>query len=290
MSPVQHMLALSVISAIGCGISMLFLLTTIVVYLSYWRYVRSDRATILMHLCVALLAAYLLFLVGINRTENKDVCTGFTAVLHYIFLVVFFLMLAEGIEVAFTVLYVFSTRSRIRWLLPLSWLVPVVIVAISMGATKLEGYGNSQFCWLSVYSITGVLWAFVAPVILIIIINAVILFLVIRALFNTHTMMTKAARDQAKTAMRSLCVLLPVMGVAWIFGVFSVNEEMVIFQYLFAIFNSLQIKDAINQTRRRKRSMADLGTKSTSQSGNTNPVSMADLITKVPHRDVILIL
>ncbi|XP_069141358.1 uncharacterized protein [Argopecten irradians] len=286
-TPVQHALALSIISAIGCGISMLFLLITIVVYLAYWRYVRSDRATILMHLCIALFAAYLLFLVGVNRTENKDVCTGFAAVLHYIFLVVFFLMLAEGVEVAFTVLYVFSTRSRIRWLLPLSWLAPAVIVAISMGATNLEGYGNSQFCWLSVYSTTGVLWAFVAPVLVIIVINAVILFLVIRALFNTHTMMTKAAREQAKTAMRSLCVLLPVMGIAWVFGVFSVNEDMVIFQYLFAIFNSFQgfliflfhclinrqIKDAINHSRRRKRSMADIGTKSSSQSANINSKS-----------------
>lgn len=30
-------------------------------------------------------------------------------------------MLAEGIEIAVTVLYVFSTKSRIKWLLPAAW-------------------------------------------------------------------------------------------------------------------------------------------------------------------------
>ena len=45
-----------------------------------------------------------------------------------------------------------------------------------------------------------------------------------------------------RTSLRSLCVLLPIMGLTWIFGVFSVNEDLVAFQYIFAIFNSLQVR------------------------------------------------
>jgi hypothetical protein len=41
--------------------------------------------------------------------------------------------------------------------------------------------------------------------------------------------------------MRSICVILPLFGVTWVFGVFSINEDLVVFQYLFAIFNSLQV-------------------------------------------------
>ena len=51
----------------------------------------------------------------------QDACIAVAALLQYIYLVVFFLMLAEGIEIAVTVLYVFSTKSRIKWLLPAAW-------------------------------------------------------------------------------------------------------------------------------------------------------------------------
>ena len=43
---------------------------------------------------------------------------------------------------------------------------PVVIVAISLGATQAVGYGSSEACWLDVKS--GVVWAFIGPAILII--------------------------------------------------------------------------------------------------------------------------
>ena len=44
-----------------------------------------------------------------------------------------------------------------------------------------------------------------------------------------------------RTGLRSICVLLPLMGVTWIFGLLSVNKETVVFQYIFAILNSLQV-------------------------------------------------
>ena len=48
-------------------------------------------------------------------------CTVIAALLHYIFLVVFMLMLAEGIQVAYTVIVVFNTHSKTRILLTLAW-------------------------------------------------------------------------------------------------------------------------------------------------------------------------
>ena len=51
----------------------------------------------------------------------QDVCTAIAVLLHFAFLVVFFLMLAEGIDIAVSIMYVFATKSRILWLIPLSW-------------------------------------------------------------------------------------------------------------------------------------------------------------------------
>ncbi|CAG2255062.1 unnamed protein product [Mytilus edulis] len=280
-TPPADILALSIISAVGCAISLLFLLVTVIIYIVFWRYLKSDRSTILVNLCVALILSYTLFLVGVTQTENKDLCTGMAVLLHYIFLVDFLLMLAEGIEVAFCVLYVFSTRSRVHWLIPVCWIIPVIIVAISMGATKLEGYGNSKFCWLTLES--GLLWAFIGPALLVVLINLIILILVLKTMFSSHSMLTKTAKQQAKAGMRSICVILPLFGVTWVLGVFSVNEDLVVFQYLFAIFNSLQgvfiflfhcffnrqVRESIQHSRRRKRSTHIDLSKSTSQSSKT---------------------
>ncbi|KAL5009618.1 hypothetical protein ScPMuIL_011923 [Solemya velum] len=292
MSPrvvsIDHTLPLSIISAVGCGISLLCLFMTIGTHMFLWRYVKSDRTIILMNLCVALIAAYLLFVAGVNRTENKDVCTAIAALLHYIYLVVFFLMLAEGIEVAVTVLYVFSTKSRVRWMLPLSWGIPAIIVGISLGVTQLTGYGNQKFCWLSVND--ALIFAFIGPALVVILINTVIICAAFRAMFQTSVMLTKSAKQQAKTGLRSLCILLPVMGLTWVFGVFSLNEDLVFFQYLFAICNSLQglfififhcvlskqVHEGIAHTRRRKKSLAEFSTRSTSRSAPVKVMKDSD--------------
>ena len=51
----------------------------------------------------------------------QALCTAMAVLLQYIYLVVFFLMLAEGIEIGITVLYVFVTKSRLKWILPAAW-------------------------------------------------------------------------------------------------------------------------------------------------------------------------
>jgi len=48
-------------------------------------------------------------------------CKVIAALLHFFFLAVFFLMLAYGIEIGVSVIYVFVTRSRLKWLLPCAW-------------------------------------------------------------------------------------------------------------------------------------------------------------------------
>ncbi|XP_067675273.1 uncharacterized protein [Haliotis asinina] len=275
----QDAKVLSIISAVGCGISIFFLVLTICIYCFLWRYVKSDRAIILINLCFALIIAYCIFLGGVTQTENQAVCTAISALLHFFFLVVFFLMLAEGVEVLVSVIYVFNAKSRLRWLLLLSWGAPVVVVGISLGVTQLKGYGSEQFCWLSLDS--GLLWAFVAPALAVILANLIIVFIVLKTMFSTTAMMTKSAIEKGRAGLKALCVLLPLMGVTWVFGVFSVNEDLIVFQYLFAVFNSLQgffififhclvsrqVQDGMKNRKRRYRakSFKTTGTESSSQ-------------------------
>ncbi|XP_055954631.1 uncharacterized protein LOC126812386 [Patella vulgata] len=276
-TPLHHQEALSIISIVGCAVSLFCLLLTICIYIYLWRYVKSDKAIILMNLCVTLIISYVLFIGGVNQTENKDVCTAVSALLHFFYLVVFFLMLAEGVEVFISVVYVFATKSRLKWIMLGSWGFPALIVGISLGVTQLEGYGNKHFCWLSLES--GLLWAFVGPAIFVIVVNMCIMIKVLTVMFSTTTMVTKTMKEKGRTGIKALCVLLPIMGLTWVFGVFSVNEDLVTFQYLFAIFNSLQglfififhclmcrqVKDGFKIKRRRYRAKSVDTTKSFTQ-------------------------
>ncbi|KAH3725459.1 hypothetical protein DPMN_051303 [Dreissena polymorpha] len=231
-------LALTVVSIAGVALSIACLLLTILTYTCLWRYLRNDRAVLLLNLSVALLIAYGSFLAGVERTENKIVCKAIAALLHYIYLVVFCLMLAEGIDLVITVVFVFATKSRLQLLLTAGWVVPAIIVGISLGITETKGYGNDNFCWLSLTG--GLIWAFVGPALLIILINTICLVLVIKKMFHMKAMANKTTEEKIRTSVRSLCVLVPLIGITWILGIFYVNESAYFVQYLFAICNGLQ--------------------------------------------------
>ncbi|XP_052279115.1 sushi, von Willebrand factor type A, EGF and pentraxin domain-containing protein 1-like isoform X5 [Dreissena polymorpha] len=229
---------LNLISIIGCSVSMLGLIITVVLHTALWRYMRSDRIILLLNLSCALIMSYAIFLGGVDRTENKIVCTTIAALLQYVYLVVFFLMLAEGIEIAVTVLYVFVTKSRLKWMLPCAWGCPAVIVGVSMGVTQMEGYGNKEFCWISLQG--GLIWSFVGPAAIIIIVNLILLVLVIRTMFQAKTISERSTKGKTEAGVRCLCVLLPLMGSTWVIGLLYVNERMAWVQYVFAVCNSLQ--------------------------------------------------
>ncbi|XP_059154546.1 uncharacterized protein LOC131940023 isoform X2 [Physella acuta] len=234
----EDSLALSIISAIGCAISLFCLVITIIVYIVVWKYVKNDRSVLHVNLCVCLIAGYIIFLAGVDRTDDPAGCTVVAALLHFFFLAVFFIMLGEGIEIMKSVIVVFTSRSILVYLLAVAYGVPVVIVAISLGVTKTEGYGNEMSCWLSVDS--GLIWAFIGPVLFVFVANLIILIVVIRAIQTSQIMRDKSTKEKVKSVARSICVLSPILGITWIFGVLSVSKETVVFQYLFAIFNSLQ--------------------------------------------------
>ncbi|KAI8482585.1 hypothetical protein Bbelb_396520 [Branchiostoma belcheri] len=102
--------ALHVITYIGCIISIFCLIFCIFVFLGSRR-VRCPRTIILANLCICLLVAEVVFLAAVDKTQNKDVCTGIAIALHYLFLTVFAWMCVEGIELYVMLVRVFNLKS-----------------------------------------------------------------------------------------------------------------------------------------------------------------------------------
>ncbi|XP_045172657.2 adhesion G protein-coupled receptor L3-like [Mercenaria mercenaria] len=234
----EHQLALNIITKTGLITSLVFLLLANGVYCVFWRYVKSVQSIIKLNLSCMLFLANLLFLTGVDRTGNKIVCTAIAGLLHLLYLSVFAIMFALGLDMAYIMVKPTHTQSPGLRLLFVFYGSAILIVAVTMGAVQLEGYGNEKFCWLSVE--TGLIWTFLIPVLVIILINLIIVAVVIKIMCGTAYMSRKTSIEKVKSGVRGIIVLMPLMGLTWLFGIFSTNEETVVFQYLFAVFNSLQ--------------------------------------------------
>ncbi|XP_059143657.1 adhesion G protein-coupled receptor E5-like [Physella acuta] len=158
--------------------------------------------------------------------------------LHYIFLVVFCIMLGEGVLILKTVVYVFDTSSVAIDILILAYGFPTVIISATMCATNLRGYGDETFCWLS--SEGGVIWAFIGPVIVIMVINVIILVYVIMTMLRTRAMRDQSHFKRATSAMWALLVLSGLLGTTWVVGVLTLIDDSVYLQYVFVAVNSSQ--------------------------------------------------
>ncbi|XP_048244585.1 uncharacterized protein LOC124121166 [Haliotis rufescens] len=232
-------LALEVITYIGCSVALITQVFAITVY-TFVGSLNTERVYMYVHrnLCIAIVCAQVTFLAGIDAVQHRLVCAAVALVLHYCYTAVFVWMLVEGLHLYSKVVQVFGTeRSRMIYYMTFGWGVPVILVTIS-AAADWEGYGTEHSCWLSTSRKT--IWTFVGPALAIIIVNMVILAVVIRIVISSSKLEKHGEYDHIRAGIKGALFLLPLLGLTWVFGLAAVNQRLVVFQYLFAIFNSLQ--------------------------------------------------
>ncbi|XP_062572831.1 adhesion G-protein coupled receptor D1-like [Saccostrea cucullata] len=246
--------ALNWISIIGCSISIFLSLLTAIIYIFFWKSITVNVNRIInkiiVLLCLSLSLAYTLFLIGVDKIQNEIGCTVITALLHYLFLFIFFLMLALGCHYFSTISLVKLSLSKATALqshvnasskvtFGVVTVIPLSITAVTFGIVYSSGkdYHSQTSCWLSFES--GALYGFIGPVAGIILVNIIIVFSLILTLYSTISSEGKL-KKRTLAGIKSICVLLPVLGVTWLFGLLSINEDVVVFQYIFALLNSFQ--------------------------------------------------
>ncbi|CAE1162192.1 ADGRG6 [Acanthosepion pharaonis] len=107
----KHSKALSMLSFIGCGISFVALLITIVTYLGF-RKLRSGAVShILISLCMALAASNLIFVVGMQPYTLSEIvaCKVVAVLLHYTLLASMMWMAIEAVHIYLAMVVVFRT-------------------------------------------------------------------------------------------------------------------------------------------------------------------------------------
>ncbi|XP_051926037.1 adhesion G protein-coupled receptor B2 isoform X5 [Hippocampus zosterae] len=257
---------------VGCGVSCSALLILLLIYAAFWRYIRSERSIILVNFCLSILASNLLILVGQSQTLSKGLCTVTAAFLHFFFLASFCWVLTEAWQSYLAVIGKMRSRLIRKRFLCLGWGLPALVVAVSVGFTRARGYGTASYCWLSLEG--GLLYAFVGPAAVIVLVNMLIGIVVFNKLMSRDGISDKSKKQRAgvpvearsrlllkcskcgvisstalssstaSSAMASLwssCVVLPLLALTWMSAVLAITDRRsTLFQILFAVFDSVQ--------------------------------------------------
>ena len=114
-------------------------------------------------------------------------------------------------------------------------MLPFIVTGIAVG--KFHPYlTREDFCWIS--TDRGLIWLFVGPVLFIIFVNTTILTLTLRTSYKMS--IEESEFDKLRNMARLTLILMPIFGATWLFGVLAVNEQLIMFQYVFTVVNSLQ--------------------------------------------------
>ncbi|XP_070570479.1 adhesion G-protein coupled receptor D1-like [Ptychodera flava] len=115
--------------------------------------------------------------------------------------------------------------------------LPLMLVVCSASIAHAQ-YGSDKNCWLTTEK--GAIWAFLGPVLVIIAGNTVILGKIVRVIVSLKCNTNEEKHAKLRSSARATVVLLPLLGLTWVFGILSINSQTLVFEYAFAILNSLQ--------------------------------------------------
>ncbi|XP_078241394.1 cadherin EGF LAG seven-pass G-type receptor 3 isoform X3 [Pogona vitticeps] len=226
---------LAIVTYSLASVSLLCLLLTFS-FLICLKGLKSNTRSIHCNISVTLFFSELLFLLGINRTENQFLCTVIAILLHYFFLSTFAWLFVQGLHI-----YRMQMEARninygaMRFYYAIGWGVPAIITGLSVGLDP-EGYGNPDFCWISIHD--KLVWSFAGPIVVVIVMNGVMSLLVAKMLCSPGQ--KEAKKKSVLMTLRSSFVLLLVISTTWLFGLLAINNSVLAFHYLYTVLCGLQ--------------------------------------------------
>uniref|UniRef100_H2Z7W8 G-protein coupled receptors family 2 profile 2 domain-containing protein n=1 Tax=Ciona savignyi TaxID=51511 RepID=H2Z7W8_CIOSA len=292
-------LALSVVSDIGCVLSILGLFATIIIHVED-RDLRRRRPTkILLNVCGNLLIAYLIFVVGVDHPEAKNACIAVTYLLHYFFLTTWFWMSVYSYDMYMCLVKVFrgNEKNFLQWCSLIAYGCPLIIASITVGvtvgyldkmpkATNLCGdvidpltkstYHASNLCWLHGSSLYV---GFLVPMTVCFLFNFAIFVVVLKEIIDKNNKVeVSSMKRTVKQNMIFAVTMTSIMGLTWVFGyllLLSDNQAyLTAMSWLFALFNSLQGVGLFVMTAMRRPRFRKLWSRPASALGASQALSM----------------
>ncbi|XP_050989327.1 adhesion G-protein coupled receptor G2-like [Labeo rohita] len=244
-----HLESLTLITSIGCGISMFFL--SIALFMHFLlRKARSNQATkILMNMFVSLCLLNAAFLSNesVANTQDNTACVFIALVLHYSMLASFTWFFIQALH-----MYLWLIRQNVtitnymRKITVLGWAfpTPIVIAIASVGEyktliLKTSSEKISRMCWITnpyihyIVNIGYYALVFIFTTgIFIIIVTKVVQARIIRA--------TDGKRKTFRKQLMMVLSLFLLFGLTWSVAFFSYGAMIIPSYYIFTVLNSFQ--------------------------------------------------
>ncbi|XP_078593330.1 adhesion G-protein coupled receptor G7-like [Branchiostoma floridae x Branchiostoma japonicum] len=250
-----HERPLEVITIVGCVVSIVCLVLTLLSFIVTRNYKRRastgharNQRLVLINLCVALLAILVIFLAGINQTASPIGCTVVAALLHYFLLAALVWMAVEAVNIYLAVVVVFDHHVSENFVIraaAVAWGFPLVATVLTVGPSGLYQYRMENNCWLAQ---TPLIYAFLLPAGLILLFNLLVFVIVMRKLVRDEKELKQLRGAKVQEAdrywitrqIRRAFSIMALFGLTWLFGFFVITDARAVFAYLFCLFNTLQ--------------------------------------------------
>nr|XP_002739372.1 PREDICTED: cadherin EGF LAG seven-pass G-type receptor 2-like [Saccoglossus kowalevskii] len=223
----------------GVVVAMFFLLATFVMLLFVNRSFEFDWALVVKCFLFTMMVSDITFLSGINATVDMMICRMVGVILHYLYLSVFFWMLAQAVLLELKIVHISSASASVFHYCLLGWVTPLLVVAGAAGL-KHKNYGNSYYCWLSIND--PAVYGFIGPTVFVIIVNVVVLCFVIHGFLTIKKNRHKGMVDmnKLKPAIRATIITLPCLMITWFLKSFAIEKNTEPTYTVYAICNILQ--------------------------------------------------
>ncbi|KAL4226889.1 hypothetical protein ACF0H5_014867 [Mactra antiquata] len=246
---VGHEQILTYISYIGCGISIIGLILTLLTYSLFRCLNREKSGKILMNLCSSMLLLNIVFFMGseTSLSVSGDVmCKVVAILLHYFLLSTLTWMLVEAINMYQALITVFTKYSGFFMLKRciFAWGTPAIIV-IATAAVNIDNYKTTtELCFLSQGNPLAFYIALLGPACFILLINFAVFIMVSRVIlrpkFKGHVGKSSSSDSLNPAQIRGAFTVMTLLGVTWVFGPLAINEAKLVVNYVFTVLNSLQ--------------------------------------------------
>ncbi|XP_041936209.1 adhesion G-protein coupled receptor G7-like [Alosa sapidissima] len=271
---------LSVISMVGCSLSILGLILTVIFQIITRKSRKSAPTILLVNICVCMTMFYFLFLFGIenpnsslkrdssvseknvippsdlHQDPDRGPCTALTALMQYFLLATFTWNTLYAVHIFFLIKKTLSRPpSRVLLVsLVTGWGLPAVVVAISLGvAYRVDnplGYRREEFCWLEALNQDGkfdfgkpMFWGFLLPVAVMLLLNTAVLIYFGFATCKKDPLLNSTANTSMKKTFLSSFSLGVLLGLTWVLGYLVLSTEgttSYVFSILFCVCNTTQ--------------------------------------------------
>ncbi|XP_031414723.1 adhesion G-protein coupled receptor G7 isoform X2 [Clupea harengus] len=264
--------ALSLISIVGCSLSIVGLLLTTIFQIITRKSRKSAPTVLLVSICVCMTIFYFLFLFGMNNPNasldrdiraseentipssdlhqepDKGPCTALTALMQYFLLATFTWNTLYAGHIFLLIRKTLSgpPRGFLAVSIAIGWGFPAVVIAITLGVSyRVDdplGYRREEFCWLAALNRDEefdfgkpLFWGFLLPVAIMLLFNTAVLIYFGISTCKKDPLLSSTSSTSLKKLFMSSFSLGALLGLTWVLGYLVISTSDPTLSNIFSI-------------------------------------------------------